>query len=204
MPPTITIAASLAHLDANLTQTMISDTNPDYSRHFDSVLPALQQWIGAAQKVPERARAAALLIADRVFTLQTLNLIGIFAENREAVQSLGAKFVDCKDYPCYSGNWLDEAKALDPRGPVGELVGVTELQDVCRPEDFVVGSPHPDSYVGWPARNIALGEELLREFPHDQWTASVEFIVADTAERQLDWGYTCRSQYGSRSDRGPR
>jgi hypothetical protein len=190
-PSIVAAAAALAHLDAGLTQTILSDATFDDSRNFDSVVPVLQQWIAKSQGLPKRARAAALLIADRVLAANSgqLSWEDVSSDqNRSAVQLLGAKFVDFKDAPGYSENWLDEAKALDPRGPVAELVDLTELLEKCRPQDFVVDPRPPASSVD-ETRNIALGEEILREFPRDQWTASVEFIVADTAVSQLALSY---------------
>ena len=191
-PSTIAAAAALAHLDAGLTQAILSDTAFDDSRNFDTVVPVLKQWIAKSQGLQKRARAAALLIADRVLAAANPGPSGWETpsdQNIRDVQLLGAKFVNFKDGPGYSENWLDEAKALDPAGPVAELVDVTELQEGCRPQDAVVDSQPAASSVDEPTRNIALGEEILREFPQDQWTASVEFIVAGIAESQLALSY---------------
>jgi hypothetical protein len=57
-PSTIAAAAALAHLDAGLTQAILSDTAFDDSRNFDTVVPVLKQWIAKSQGLQKRARAA--------------------------------------------------------------------------------------------------------------------------------------------------
>jgi hypothetical protein len=192
-PSTVAAAAALTNLDAGLTQAILSDTTFDHSRNFDNVVPVLQQWMAKAQGLPQRARAAALLIADRVVAAANPGPLGwediAGDQSIRDLQLLGAKFVNFKDGPGYAENWLEEAKALDPGGPVAELVDLTELLEGCRPQDAVVDSPPGASSVDEPTHSIALGEEILKEFPQDQWTASVEFIVADTAEGQLALSY---------------
>ncbi|MFL5577690.1 MAG: hypothetical protein ACJ79S_17175, partial [Gemmatimonadaceae bacterium] len=141
----------------------------------------------ATAALPRPRRAAALLAADRALAAAAPAVgtddVAADSATAAAIARLGARYVfsPIGGAFVYGGNWLRQARALDPRGAAGELALLVQLETGFA-EPLCDG---PDS-AGENFRVVrAEGERYLAAGGHDDASRSrVELAVAD-ADRDL-------------------
>jgi hypothetical protein len=112
-----------------------AELNSTRTRDNPGAVALLRRWRSVTDSLSQTRRAAALLVADHVIRRTMYSVeppaAGITMPAMVAALSeVGAEYVD--DHLAgswlYDGNWLREARALDPRGPVGDLVLLLQLE----------------------------------------------------------------------------
>jgi hypothetical protein len=156
---------------------------PTGSDWRDPLLPLLQDWFRTVKSADTGRRAAALLAADSLLSafgsVRPWDQFGTEQSStpeqsklRTALQELGANFETGFEDPSYhySGNWLSEAKELDPDTEGGQLALVAWMSrgDGCERAGSVVFR-----------EVISKGEMLLTKKINASTAAQVHFMVGD-------------------------
>jgi len=150
----------------------------------EPLLPVLQDWFRALKTSDTAHRAAGLFAADRLLTaFGSIRPWSHFggeksstpqeAKLRSALEGLGAVFATGfeDDSYHYTGNWLDQAKGLNPDSEGGRLATITWMSsgDAC---GAAGGS---DAF----RKVISEGETLLAKKIDAATAAEVHFMVGD-------------------------
>jgi hypothetical protein len=158
---------------------------PESTKLRDSVVPMLGMWINAAKSLPPSRRAASLYVAHRLLSAaEDVSMISggwnelwgkDKTELRAILGKLGAKYeyAELGGIYEYSNNWLEEARELDPNGPVGEMDVLDALARGRAPQ---IGK---DQQADIFHTVIADGEWLLARNPDAATAAQIHFIIGD-------------------------
>jgi hypothetical protein len=156
---------------------------PTGSDWRDPLLPLLQDWFNTLKSADTGRRAASLLAADSLLSafgsVRPWDQFGTEQSStpeqsklRTALQELGANFETGFEDPSYhySGNWLSEAKDLDPDTEGGQLALVAWMSrgDGCERAGSVIFR-----------EVISKGEMLLTKKINASTAAKVHFMVGD-------------------------
>jgi hypothetical protein len=171
--------ARIAALDPALTSRILSGSRCSAGpAERDAVrIEPLGRWLAAAQTLPPARQAAALLLAD--FYVTCAGTTSDPDQLQKRLMELGARYVTRfpQDGPDYAHNFREQAQALDPRGPAGELAGLIDMNDPCFLE---VGKP-------WPDLLIEKGTLMLNTFPATSWTPYVHLALARAHSTKLSF-----------------
>jgi hypothetical protein len=120
----------------------VAPSNRDWA---PKLVPVLEDWLNAEKSVSPHQRAAALFAADRLLAaLEDTDGFEIDAKRSKAplrsqLVGLGAEFPQgpVGEYG-YGGNWLKEARELDPDGEVNEMAVLVSISHhSCDPDDVI-------------------------------------------------------------------
>lgn len=158
---------------------------PENTKLRDSVVPMLGQWLNAVKGLPPARRAAGLFIADRLFRAAIDESILVTGwrelwdkdqpELRLVLQRMGAEFAFDelgKSYN-YAGNWLNEARELDPNGAIGQMAVLSALARGGAPN---LGKATDQDIFHTV---VADSEWLLSKNPDPATAAQIHFIIGD-------------------------
>jgi hypothetical protein len=145
------------------------------------LLSALEPWVRVADTLPSRARAAALLLADRV--MEEARLASLLEPDSTALRSrlerLGARFeqhaLGGRNY-MYVNNWLGEAIRLDRDGPIGQRALLVLLRHGFYTGPGCGGERYRDEEF---RRVIAEGERALAGQVDPALRPKIERLVAE-------------------------
>jgi len=151
---------------------------PEETKWRDSMVPLLRHWLNAVKTLAPTQRAAGLYAADRLLAAAGDVDGGVLGEEdnpelRSVLEKIGAGFEFDqlgKSY-AYAGNWLKEARELNPDGAVGQMAVLVSLAR---------GLPlqlRKDQDIFHTV--IADGEWLLSKSPDAPTAAQVHFMVGD-------------------------
>jgi hypothetical protein len=151
---------------------------PANAKLRQTVLPELTEWLGATRGLTPVRRAAALYVADQLFV--TASRWGqpewsdkANSDLRPEFEKLGANFSYYDPCGCYEylGSWLNEARELDPEGPIGQMAVLIMLARGGSPK--IGNDEQPDVF----RTVIADGEWLLAKSPNTANAAQIHFII---------------------------
>jgi hypothetical protein len=154
----------------------------DLEKSRAAVLPALREWLARTRASTPLRRAAGLYVADRL--LASANDLGWEVlgdkdkpELRSAFEAIGARFryMSLDGAYSYEGNWLDEARALDPEGTVGRMAVLISLARGEAPRLNGNGNENNETF----RTVITDGEWLLAKNPDAATAAQIHFIIGD-------------------------
>jgi hypothetical protein len=171
-------AGRLAGEDPEMTTAMIKQSQclrPGFKPQAEDVaMKRITRWLAAARDLPAERKSAAYLIADA-------NLGCVFSPSKRFIQAVGAEFKGgCpQDGPAYSHNYRREAGKINPRGAGGELARLSRMANPCELE----GS-RP-----WPDLAIEMGEQLLTQFPDDQWSPWLHYALGRAHAVKLSFSF---------------
>jgi hypothetical protein len=182
------VDADLAGRVVNLYEALLranaspeQERQPEHAKLQDSVLPMLRDWLNALQSLEPARRAAGLYAADRLLITagDAVSWPELRDEDRpelrSALQGIGAKFEFDELGKCYSysGNWLVEAREMDPEGIVGQMAVLVSLARGGAPQ---LGNDMDQDIFH---AVIADGEWLLAKNPDPPIAAQVHFMIGD-------------------------
>jgi len=116
---------------------------PENGKWRELLLPVWRDWLAFVQRAPAAQRAAALLAADSVLdAAQDAGQVPGWpgkSEKRSELQELGASFEmnGIAGYHFDKNNFRDEARQLDPNGPLGRMALITSM--ACGSGDVGMG-----------------------------------------------------------------
>jgi hypothetical protein len=157
------------------------------------LIPVLRGWMQSAAHSPSAQQAAALLLADQVLASRLYDCSEFpddvpysrpedggpekdaYDALEHSLKSLGIGTYSYRGGEYYSGTLLLKIASLAPSGPVNELYRVAVIDEPCTWEKI----PPDDSGPNWHDRVISVGESILRDYPHDEWTPSVHLMLAE-------------------------
>jgi hypothetical protein len=179
------LAERVLKLYENLSQATASQglaEPPEFEKSREAVLPVLSDWLGTVRSLPRARRAASLYVADQL--LIRASDMGWQeltdkdkTELRTRLEHLGAVFSYDTLGGCYnySGNWLEEARQLDPVGAVGQMAVLVSLAQGGAPKLGKDEDKGRDIF-----RTVVTdGEWLLAKNPDPSTAAQVHFIIGD-------------------------
>jgi hypothetical protein len=153
---------------------------PANAKLRQSVLPVLTEWLGATKGLTALRRAAGLYAADQLFVTASRWGQPEWSDKanndiRSEFEKLGANFTYYDPCGCYEylGSWLNEARELDPEGPIGQMAVLVTLARGGSPK--IGNEEQPDVY----RTVIADGEWLLAKNPNAANAAQIHFIIGD-------------------------
>ncbi len=163
-------AAPLTGLDAGMTAALLSLRTrqvPDSTR-----IAALRRWLATADAIGTVHRAAALLLADAVVPSALDHADSV---RGKAYGDLGAEFVysELDASYNYTHSLLEQARQLDPDGPVGRLVRLQLLRNGFNTNGMCGGGMEAFRQV------ISEGEALLEGLTAGARQAELHFLVGD-------------------------
>jgi hypothetical protein len=147
------------------------------------VLPVLRDWLNAVSTLPPARRAAGVYAADRLLSVasdmgwQELS-DKEKPELRTAFEAIGASFGydELGASYCYAGNWLSEARELDPGGTVGQMAVLVSLARGGAP----ILDKNKDEDSNETFRTVVVdGRWLLAKNPDSATAAQIHFIMGD-------------------------
>lgn len=176
------LTTRIASLFARLFRRIEEKEPDDLAQSRAAVLPALRDWLGAVQSLPPVRHAAGLYVADRLLVAASddgwPDLIDKEKTDlRSAMGKLGAEFSYDELGGCYgySGTWLDQARDLDPEGPIGQMSVLISLARGGAPKLAKDNSEELDIFH----TVISDGQWLLSKKPDSATQAQIHFIIGD-------------------------
>lgn len=191
-------AAKLAHLPEASTLDMLAFLAPQVGDTYEQaplhcerqLIPVLRKWLDLATHAEPQQHAAAILLAhevlSRLWDCEEFSDSGgyvspedekVNVQDHDALekdlQELGIK----TELPArlgnehYAGNLLEQVLKLAPEGAANELGRMAILNERCH---WSYDSDSADC-----AKIIQEGESFLTHFPEDDWTQSVQLILAE-------------------------
>jgi hypothetical protein len=184
------IETSLTERVAKLFEALFRDTasleaaeSPRLQKSRAAVLPTLRDWLNTVSTLPPARHAAGLYAADRLLSVASdtgwQDLSGKETpELRTAFGAIGASFGydELGASYCYAGDWLTQARELDPDGAVGQMAVLVSLARGGAP----ILDKNNSSDSNETFRTVIVdGEWLLAKNPDPATAAQIHFILGD-------------------------
>jgi hypothetical protein len=155
-------------------------SEPSSEQLRGAVLPALTDWLGATKGLSPPRRAAALYVADQLLVTASRWNEPEWSEKdnanlRSDFEKLGAQFTYYDPDGCYEylGNWLNEARELDPNGTIGQM---SVLVALARDTPPTIAGNLPSGTI---RTAVSDGEWLLSKNPDAATAAQIHFMIGD-------------------------
>lgn len=179
---------------------------PQLTQSRAEVLPTLNDWFKVIDGLDPTRHAAGLYVADRLLVAASDNgwpdlIDKDKAELRTQLQKLGANFQYDELGGCYeySGGWLDQARELDPEGPVGQMSVLVSLARGGAPTLPKDKTKQLDIFH----TVISDGEWLLSKRPDPATAAQIHFIMGDANATILALAGGAETEYGDPKEYQP-
>lgn len=151
---------------------------PEETKWRESMVPLLRDWLNAVKTLAPTQRAAGLYAADRLLAAAGDVNGGVLGEQdnpelRSVLEKIGAgfEFYQLGKSYAYAGNWLNEARELDPDGAVGQMAVLVSLARGGAPR---LGKDQDIFHT-----MVVDGEWLLAKNPDATTAAQVHFMIGD-------------------------